>query len=564
MRAFVINKFRGDPDVLAPGLAEITRRTGVPFAGVLPWLDGVWLDAEDSLEVGALAAFVRRADARPAAGRGRPAAARLERHRRRGPGRRTRRRGPRDHRPRGRRRRGPGRPAGDPGHVLRPGLAAAHRPRRRGPRPRAPRGARPRDLRRLPDARPPRRGPGRRRGGRGDRAPTASGCCRSSRGSPSRSRSAARRELARAPGAGVRDPPRAGVAVARRRGRAEPFLDGWRVGTTWGTVWHGAFENDGFRRAWLAEVAAAAGSSWTPTPGARVRGPARGDDRRARRRGRGAPRPRPAAGRHPRRVAAGAGRVTVRVLVVGIGSGDPAHLTGEAVAALNAVDVFLVADKRAATRDLVTLRAELCAAVITHDRYRFVEVARPRARAGRRARLRPRTPGPSATGTPSGRAATPRRSPGEVGASGTVGLLVWGDPSLYDSTLRVVDTMASCWRRPGRRQLEVDVTVVPGISSVSLLAARHRRRAQPGRPARAHHDRPPARRRVRRRARRRRRHARRRPGLRRAGRGAPRPGDLLGRPARAARRGARPRSAGRRAARDPRPGATPCARPAAG
>ncbi len=53
VHAFVINKFRGDPDVLAPGLDEITRRTGVPFAGVLPWLDGVWLDAEDTLEVGA-------------------------------------------------------------------------------------------------------------------------------------------------------------------------------------------------------------------------------------------------------------------------------------------------------------------------------------------------------------------------------------------------------------------------------------------------------------------------------------------------------------------------------
>ena len=37
----------------------------------------------------------------------------------------------------------------------------------------------------------------------------------------------------------------------------------------------------------------------------------------------------------------------ITVLVVGIGSGSPAHLTAEAVAALNRVDVFLVADKRA-------------------------------------------------------------------------------------------------------------------------------------------------------------------------------------------------------------------------
>lgn len=48
----------------------------------------------------------------------------------------------------------------------------------------------------------------------------------------------------------------------------EPFLDGWRVGSTWGTTLHGAFENDGFRRAWLVEAAAQAGVDWRPVPGA--------------------------------------------------------------------------------------------------------------------------------------------------------------------------------------------------------------------------------------------------------------------------------------------------------
>ena len=40
--------------------------------------------------------------------------------------------------------------------------------------------------------------------------------------------------------------------VAEIIGPAEPFLDGCRVGPVWGTMWHGAFENDGFRRAWLS------------------------------------------------------------------------------------------------------------------------------------------------------------------------------------------------------------------------------------------------------------------------------------------------------------------------
>ena len=64
---------------------------------------------------------------------------------------------------------------------------------------------------------------------------------------------------------------------------AEPFLDGCRVGQVWGTMWHGTLENDGFRRAWLAEVAAASGSSWQPQADApSFAGPAGGDDRSAR------------------------------------------------------------------------------------------------------------------------------------------------------------------------------------------------------------------------------------------------------------------------------------------
>ncbi|ADJ48762.1 adenosylcobyric acid synthase [Amycolatopsis mediterranei S699] len=49
---------------------------------------------------------------------------------------------------------------------------------------------------------------------------------------------------------------------------AESFLDGRRAGAVWGTMWHGAFENDAFRRAWLTEAAAQAGTGWTPAPDA--------------------------------------------------------------------------------------------------------------------------------------------------------------------------------------------------------------------------------------------------------------------------------------------------------
>jgi adenosylcobyric acid synthase len=47
----------------------------------------------------------------------------------------------------------------------------------------------------------------------------------------------------------------------------ELFLDGCRRDAVWGTSWHGALENNEFRRAFLAEVAALAGRDFTPAPG---------------------------------------------------------------------------------------------------------------------------------------------------------------------------------------------------------------------------------------------------------------------------------------------------------
>lgn len=48
---FVVNKFRGDPSLLAPGLAQLEDLTGRPTYGVIPYTDGLWLDTEDSVSV---------------------------------------------------------------------------------------------------------------------------------------------------------------------------------------------------------------------------------------------------------------------------------------------------------------------------------------------------------------------------------------------------------------------------------------------------------------------------------------------------------------------------------
>jgi adenosylcobyric acid synthase len=48
---FVINKFRGDARLLAPGIDQLHAMTGRPVLGTLPWLGGMWLDVEDSLDL---------------------------------------------------------------------------------------------------------------------------------------------------------------------------------------------------------------------------------------------------------------------------------------------------------------------------------------------------------------------------------------------------------------------------------------------------------------------------------------------------------------------------------
>ena len=111
----------------------------MPFAGVLPWLADVWLDAEDTLAAGRGGAGAE--DSGNAAGGRGPAAPGLQRHRCRRPGGRARGGGGGHHRPGHRRRRRPGRAARLAGHRERSGLAAANAASRGRSSERARRGA---------------------------------------------------------------------------------------------------------------------------------------------------------------------------------------------------------------------------------------------------------------------------------------------------------------------------------------------------------------------------------------------------------------------------------------
>jgi precorrin-6A synthase len=152
-----------------------------------------------------------------------------------------------------------------------------------------------------------------------------------------------------------------------------------------------------------------------------------------------------------------------RILIIGIGAGDPDYLTMQAVRALNEVDVFFVMDKGEAKAKLVALRREIIERYVTGREYRIVEATSPER-------------GPD-NGDYAGAVETLNRDKqqvferliGDALADGQCGaFLVWGDPSLYDSTMRIVGAIA----QSGRHAFEWEV--IPGISSVQALAAKHR------------------------------------------------------------------------------------------
>jgi precorrin-6A synthase len=157
-------------------------------------------------------------------------------------------------------------------------------------------------------------------------------------------------------------------------------------------------------------------------------------------------------------------RIVRKLYVIGIGAGDPDQVTLRAVAALRQVDVFFVIGKGEQKQELVQVRSQ----ILTRHRdrpHRVVEIPDP---------PRDRTvPGTGAD--PAYRVAVTdwherraaRLAEAFAEAEGVGGILVWGDPSLYDSTLRMV-------QRVREQGSEFDYEVIPGITSAQALAARHR------------------------------------------------------------------------------------------
>jgi precorrin-6A synthase len=152
-----------------------------------------------------------------------------------------------------------------------------------------------------------------------------------------------------------------------------------------------------------------------------------------------------------------------KLYLIGIGAGNPEYITVQAIKALNLVDVFFFMDKGEAKQDLVNLRKQICERYIENRSYRVVEADDP---------VRDPTISDYTTRVElwhRQRALIYEEMIAQQLEEDQCGaFLVWGDPSLYDSTLRVIEHIMA------RGRLCFEFEIIPGITSIQALAARHK------------------------------------------------------------------------------------------
>jgi precorrin-6A synthase len=151
-----------------------------------------------------------------------------------------------------------------------------------------------------------------------------------------------------------------------------------------------------------------------------------------------------------------------RIRVIGIGSGGLDQVTVEAVRAMNEVAFFVVTDKvkkDGSPDPLVAARTELLERHVDHEPTLVVVTDPERDR-------QPADYEAAVSDWHEARADAWEKALLEH--DGDAGLLVWGDPAFYDSTIRILERVL------GRGTIQAEIDVVPGISSLQVLAARHR------------------------------------------------------------------------------------------
>lgn len=144
--------------------------------------------------------------------------------------------------------------------------------------------------------------------------------------------------------------------------------------------------------------------------------------------------------------------------LIGIGTGSPDHLTRQGIAAINSADLILVPLKGPEKAELADLRGAILDDVLTNPGTRIAPFTLP---------LREQNPGNYLAAVEDWHTAIAASWQQTIAAhqpAKRVALLIWGDPSLYDSALRIA----------ARLQPRPEIEMIPGITAVQALTAAHK------------------------------------------------------------------------------------------
>ncbi|MEI9427937.1 precorrin-6A synthase (deacetylating) [Mesorhizobium sp. Cs1299R1N3] len=152
-----------------------------------------------------------------------------------------------------------------------------------------------------------------------------------------------------------------------------------------------------------------------------------------------------------------------KLLVIGIGAGNPDHMTVQAISGLNRADVLFIPDKGADKTDLADLRRGICDRFVTNPTSRRVEFDVP-------VRTEPTSSYRSTVDDWHEAIAAIYEGliRDEIAGDGCGAFLIWGDPSLYDSALRILERVRL------RGSVAFELEVIPGITAIQALAASHK------------------------------------------------------------------------------------------
>ena len=151
-----------------------------------------------------------------------------------------------------------------------------------------------------------------------------------------------------------------------------------------------------------------------------------------------------------------------KIYLIGIGPGNPDYLTVQAIKAIKGVDVFFFLEKRKGDEDFLKIRREILERYLDSGTYRVVSARIPKRKKG----------GNYVEEVKAWREEVAEVVAGliknEMEEGENAALLIWGDPSLYDGHLEMLQHILK------RGVIDFEYEVIPGITSVQLLAARHK------------------------------------------------------------------------------------------